>query len=122
MFTIKNKEDLRVAYVFLQMLKQYKKPVEKQIETKKAIREYTNKKKPFERIVKEYGIDGYVLLMELPDFLENKEDAEEYFEEHHVIHATPSIYDCTGRAFTSWYKIFKRRNRFYAYHSVCFDV
>ena len=72
--------------------------------------------------MKDDGIDGYILLMELPDFLESKEEAEEYFEQRHVINATPSIYDCTGQAFTSGYKVFKRRNKFFAYHSVSYDV
>ncbi len=122
MFPIKNKDDLRTAYDYLSMLKEFHRPAQKQDEVKRAIREYINIEKSFERIVKDYGIDGYILLMELPEFLESKEDAEEYFEERHVIHAIPSIYDCTGQAFTSWYKIFKRRNRFFAYHSVSFDV
>ncbi len=121
MFPIKNKNDLRNAYKYLEILKELRKPIDRMEDVKRAIREYTHKENT-DRIVKDYGIDGYVVLMELPDFLENQQDAEEYFEEGHVIHATPSIYDCTGQAFTSWYKIFKRRDRFYAYHSVCFDV
>lgn len=67
-------------------------------------------------------MDGYVVLMELPVFLESEEDAEEYFEGHYAIRTMPSIFDCTGRAFTSWYKIFRRRDRFFAFHSVCYDV
>lgn len=122
MFPIKNKTELRLAYDYLQMSKEFGKSIEKQAEIKRAIREYSHKEVSYDRIVKDYGIDGYVVLMELPDFLESQQDAEEYFEERHVIHAMPSIYDCTGQAFTSWYKIFKRRNRFYAYHSVCFDT
>lgn len=122
MFLIKNKNDLRNAYEYLEMLKEFRKPIDRIENVKHAIREYTHKEESTDRIVKDYGIDGYVVLMELPDFLENQQDAEEYFEECHVIHAMPSIYDCTGQAFTSWYKIFKRRDRFYAYHSVCFDV
>lgn len=122
MFPIKDKGDLRTAYDYLQMAKEFGKSKEKQNEIKRAIREYIHKKKPFERIVKDDGIDGYVLLLELPDFLESKEEAEEYFEQRHVINATPSIYDCTGQAFTSGYKVFKRRNKFFAYHSVSYDV
>ena len=34
----------------------------------------------------------------------------------------PSAYDCTGQAFTSWYKVFVRGGRFWAYHHVSVDV
>ena len=122
MFPIKNKDDLRLAYDYLQLSMELEKPIDKQADIKRVIRSYLHKEKSHDRIIKDYGIDGYILLMELPDFLENQEDAEEYFEKCHVIHAFPSIFDCTGQAFTSWYKIFKRRNRFHAYHSVSFDV
>lgn len=122
MFPIKNQDNLRLAYDYLKICEELGMPIGKRIVIKRAIREYLHKKKPSDRIIKDYGIDGYVLLMELPDFLETKEEAEEYFEERHVINAIPSIYDCTGRAFTSGYKIFKRRNKYYAYHSVGFDV
>ncbi|KAI4438918.1 hypothetical protein FMM80_00610 [Schaedlerella arabinosiphila] len=122
MFPIKDKDDLRTAYEYLQIAQEVGLSKEKQNEIKWGIREYTHKKKSSKRIVKDDGIDGYILLMELPDFLESKEEAEEYFEQRHVINATPSIYDCTGQAFTSGYKVFKRRNKFFAYHSVSYDV
>lgn len=122
MFPTKNKHDLRTAYIYLTMLKEFGKSTEKLDEVKRAIREYTNKEKPFEHIVKDEGMDGYVILMELPAFLKSNEDAEEYFEDHHAIRNMPSAFDCTGRAFTSWYKVFRRRDKFFAYHSVGFDV
>lgn len=121
MFPIKNKYDLRNAYEYLGILKELGKPIDRMAEIKRAIREYSHKEKAV-RIIKDNGIDGYVTLIELPDFLENQQDAEEFFEEYLVIHAKPSMYDCTGQSFTAWYKVFKRRNRFYAYHSVGFDV
>lgn len=37
-------------------------------------------------------------------------------------HYYPSAYDCTGQAFTSWYKVFVRGGRFWAYHRVSVDV
>ena len=88
MFPI-NEDNLRTAYDYLQMAKEFEKPKEKQDEIKRAIREYIHKEKPFERIIKDDGIDGYVLLLELPSFLESEEDAEEYFEQRYVIHAIP---------------------------------
>ena len=49
-------------------------------------------------------------------------DLPDTFEEFIEISVIPSMYDCTGQAFTNWYKIFKRRGQFWAYHSVVFDV
>ena len=74
------------------------------------------------RIVRDYGIDGYVLLVELPEYLETYEEADEYFMENEYIRPYYTYYDCTGRPFTHWYKLFKRRGRWHAYHSVGFDV
>lgn len=122
MFPIKSKDDLRLAYDYLQIHKELGSPIDKQSDIKRVIRGYLRTEKSHDKIIRDYGMDGYISLMELPDFLESQEEAAEYFEEVHVIHAMPSIYDCTGQAFTSGYKIFKRRDRFFAYHSVCFDV
>lgn len=70
MFPIKNKNDLRIAYEYLEILKELRKPIDRMQDVKRAIREYIHKEST-DRIVKDYGIDGYVVLMELPDFLEN---------------------------------------------------
>lgn len=125
---IRNKEDLKLAYMILSTYKELieecgnpEKVSEKIIEQKREIRAFL-KKKSSGKIVKDYGIDGYVVLIELPEELENLQDAEECFEENEVVHARPSMYDCTGQAFTVGFKVFKRRNRFMAYHSVGFDV
>lgn len=122
MFPIRNESDLRTAYDYLQIHREQGSPLDKQLDIKRAIRNYLHTERLMSKIVKDYGIDGYVLLMDLPDFLETQEDAEEYFKQRHVMRSIPSMYDCTGQAFTSGYKIFKRRDRFFAYHSVCFDV
>lgn len=125
---IRNKDDLRLSYMILntykELIEECKNPEkvsEKIIEQKREIRAFL-KKKSSGKIVKDYGIDGYVALIELPEELEKLQEAEEYFEENEVIHARPSMYDCTGQAFTTGFKVFKRRNRFMAYHSVGFDV
>ena len=68
-------------------------------------------------LVKDYGMDGYITLYELPDV----EDPVEYFKENEEIHYRPSMYDCTGQAFTGWYKIFKRHGKNMVYHRICFD-
>ena len=88
---------------------------------KKQVRE-RNKESNTRRIVKDNGIDGYIELEPLPAEISEKEDAIKFFEENRRIELAPSAYDCTGRPFTGWYKVFKRNGKFYAYHSVCFDV
>lgn len=130
---VRNSNDLKVAYEVLSIYKELlsehekiepkkmKSVKEKIAEQKQEIRKF-HKKNSDRRVVKDDGIDGYVLLIELPETLENLRDAEEYFEERETICAVPSIFDCTGQAFTSWFKVFKRRDRFMAYHSIGFDV
>lgn len=125
---VRNNSDLKIAY---EILNTYKELIaehgetelvkDKIAEQKREIRKF-HKKSSDRRIVKDNGIDGYVLLIELPETLGNMRDAEEYFEERETICAIPSIFDCTGQAFTSWFKAFRRRNRFFAYHSIGFDV
>ena len=74
-------------------------------------------------IVKDYGIDGYIVKFPLPENLSSAEDADEYFREYEYLYFYPSPYDCTGQHFTSWYKIFRKPDgRFWAYHSVSVDV
>ncbi len=125
---VRNYSDLKVAYEILSIYKELisehgkTERVEERIaEQKREIRKF-HKQSNDRRIVKDYGIDGYVVLIELPETLGNMQDAEEYFEEREAISAMPSIFDCTGQAFTSGFKVFKRRGRFMAYHSVSFDV
>ena len=76
----------------------------------------------YHRIIKEYGIDGYVELVTIPPEFTNMTDADDFFREFIYMDCRPSMYDCTGQPFTSWYKLFKRRGQFYAYHRVSFDV
>ena len=74
------------------------------------------------RPVKDDGIDGFVELVSIPDVFTTAQDADEFFKDFLYMSYRPSMYDCTGQAFTSWYKLFKRRGQFYAYHRVSFDV
>ena len=128
MVQVRNSRELKIAYEILQTCEEYirehgsaGKLEERIAEQKREIRRF-HKMKSDRRIVKDNGIDGFVELVELPEYLKSTEDATEYFEEYEVRHAMPSMYDCTGQAFTSWFKVFKRHNKFFAYHSICFDV
>jgi len=128
---IRSKNDLKLAYETINDIKEML-PKAQRTDTaleyiknlKKDIREFfrKEKEKPQHRLVKDNGIDGYIVLMQLPSFLNSKEEAAIYFEENEAMTCRPSMYDCTGQAFTSWYKIIERSGRLWAYHSVCFDV
>ena len=113
---IRCKEDLRDAYLIARHI-----PRMATTEFKREMRAYTHKPTPNFRIVKEY-VDGYVILYPLPEHLETANEAEEFFEQHEYIDSPNSPYDCTGRAFTEWYKIIKKNGRFWAYHSIGYDV
>jgi len=76
----------------------------------------------YHRIVKDNGFDGFVELVTLPSDIDNEPYANKFFHEYVYMDCPNSMYDCTGKAFTSWYKLFKRNGHFYAYHSVCMDV
>ena len=74
------------------------------------------------RIIKDYGIDGYILRIECPDYVHTKEDGEEWFHEEEELYYYPSIYDCTGQLFTSWYSLFNINGKWICYHSISCDV
>ena len=73
------------------------------------------------RFVSDSGMDGYVELITLPDIVQDAEAADEFFRAKLEIAPYYSAYDCTGRPFTNWYKIFCRNGQWMAYHSVGFD-
>lgn len=129
MLYLKGKESLRFGYQFVAILQEdlRKNPNNEKMkrlidDMKREIRAYTHKPISEERIVKDYGIDGEIVLIPLPERLTSLENAIEYFEDVEKLYYVPSPYDCTGQLFTNWYKVFKRNDRFYAYHSIGRDV
>ena len=142
MFVIRNKTDLQIAYWMLRdyqgkhensQMKEYlatmnaeqKKKVQRKIKALKTeIRRYHRDYPVSENVlVRDYGIDGYIVRFPLPDWIEDKEDGRVWFMENEYIHSRPSYYDCTGQAFTSWFKVYKHSDgRWWAYHRVSFDV
>ena len=134
---IQNSRDLRMKYEYLLLANKLKNEVSSIDidryndfinEIKKEIRDYHKREdERKERLIKDYGIDGGIVLLELPKEInsikiDSFELADEYFKAYEYRRCTPSIYDCTGQSFTNWYKIIKRNNKFYAYHSIGFDV
>jgi len=122
---VKNNAGLRMAYEMLGLLHKMGSRGESfdsfEISTKRAIREYTQKPScDYRRIVKDEGMDGYIELVMLPDF-DTEEGADGFFRDRYYLEAPNSPYDCTGQRFTTWYKLFKRRGNWWAYHSVSVD-
>ena len=147
MMKISNDRDFRIGYEILSWVNERlaeddgntESRKERIIELKRNLRQYANRNTTLfdagmgfmceRRIVKDYGIDGYVELVSIPEVFDTLADdaegnpgADTFFKEFLEIHARPSMYDCTGQAFTSWYKLFRRNGQFWAYHSVGFDV
>lgn len=123
---INNANDLRIAYELVKKMTPYipqsddpKKAARAIGDMKRAIRAYNRKEaeKPFRRLVKDEGVDGYVELMELPE----TEDPEKWFDWNERL-SCRSAYDCTGQAFTRWHYIFRRRGKLMCYHAVGYDV
>lgn len=141
MFRVRNSRDFRDGYEMLNMFVRFdgqfdnpEKAQETVVSLKRELRKFAHRDTAVDvgcgfmcdrRIVKDYGIDGYIELVSLPDVidaLDGEDGADAFFNEFLYIRYRPSMYDCTGQAFTSWYKLFKRNGQFWAYHSVGFDV
>ena len=50
------------------------------------------------------------------------DEVVEWFNDNKRLCGGGGQYDCTGEKFTEWRHIFKRRDGWYAYHSVGIDV
>ena len=138
MIRVTNEREYRTGYEILRALTDTTGTLESYtIELKRSLRQYASKKAIYNvglgftcerRIIKDYGIDGYIELVSIPAVFNTLEDstdgpgAETFFKDFIEKRAYPSPYDCTGQAFTNWYKIFKRRGQFWVYHSVAVDV
>lgn len=123
---IRNTHDVKMAYETIRMLQtitplpaQYIAGLKKDIRAFNRRQEEENRER---RIVESEGIDGFTELIRFPEQIQTEEEAEVYFRNNEYRECAPSAYDCTGQAFTAWYKIFARRGRMMAYHCIRFDV
>jgi len=121
MFKINSYTDLKVAYEILEIAYESGRS-QKAVDLKREMRAFFHRPVSERRIVQDDGIDGYTELLPLPEYIETMDEAVSYFEDYEYRHYYPSAYDCTGQAFTSWYKVFARGGRFWAYHRVSVDV
>lgn len=121
MFKINSYTDLKVAYEILEIAYESGRS-QKAADLKREMRTFFHRPVSERRIVQDDGIDGYTELLPLPEYIETMDEAVSYFEDYEYRRYYPSAYDCTGQAFTSWYKVFVRGGRFWAYHRVSVDV
>lgn len=131
---IHNSYDLRNAYSWLRLLTCTRDSAGRPEVIDDRIREYKVAIRKYHRqqrvradrapvLVRDDGIDGYVIRQPLLRALQSLEEADEYFRENEYIHYQYGPYDCTGQAFTRWYKVYRANDgRYWAYHSVGFDV
>lgn len=94
------------------------------VNVKRAIRSFNRNSTTSAHIVKDYGIDGYIELVQLPEELDgvHKEIAADWFRANRYLEFFPTPYDCSGQKFTNWFKLFRRLGHWFAYHSVSIDV
>lgn len=71
-------------------------------------------------IIRDYGIDGYLMKRFIPGGMTEAEKAE--FEDYEWIELRWSPYDCTGRAFSQWMSFHDVPGGTWVYHSIGFDV
>lgn len=133
--TIRCTEDLRRGYSWLRMLQEHvdefdDKRLTRELirDQKRAIRKYYRQQAERElansdrRVIKDDGIDGCIIRIDMLDDFGSIDEARAWFEEYEYIHYQPSYYDCTGQCFTGWYSIFQHPDGHYiAYHRIACD-
>lgn len=138
MFKVYDNKSFREGYKLLAILQNpdFAKDADKKlldeyiVEIKRALRKWTRRETAVdvglgfkvERRVFGGAYDGYTELVTIPEVFDTKESADEFFKDFIWLDSPHSMYDCTGKAFTCWYHLFKRNGRFYAYHRVALDV
>lgn len=127
MWEVRNNGDMCDVVFFLKLAKENDlesastETREKIIEIKRTLRKYLHRPRSESRVVCDNGIDGCIILTPLPETIMTAEDADSYFMENEYMERSYSAYDCTGRIFTCWYKIFQRNGRFWVYHNIRCD-
>ena len=130
METIRDKRDLRLAYSNVHFVESL---MDKLIDTEDA-RKYLRSEKrkireinrlealtPKEKCIS-YDFDEATILKEMPAWVKDRETAEAFFKEDEELHSYPSPYDCTRQQFTVSYKLVKRGDRWYVFHTIGRDV
>ena len=124
---------LREKYNFLEFLYRMEKFVmqgkeeiykEEIIKAKREIRKIHNKDNKLraenqnKHIVKDYGMDGWI---EKEIFTNTTAEKVTAYAEENWIECIPSMYDCTGQLFTSWFEVFEVEDKIILYTKYSFD-
>lgn len=125
--TIRNNDDLRLAYEILGIYAKRDREADfkakwsdRIILLKREIRAFTNaeNKRP---VVAFSDEDSVTYLQILPESIQTTEEADAFFYDY-MERVICSPYDCTGKLFTVRHKAFQRHGRFYVYHTMGVDV
>ena len=126
---IRDQKDLELAYEIIRLCDKAQDKFDNPEKSKKTItelkhevRRYTKQEDTKRKVIKEYGIDGFIELIDLPEEVTTLSEAAQYFLENIKIECSPTCYGCTGKLFTGWFKVFRRNDRYIIYHMVCRDV
>lgn len=124
---------LREKYNFLEFLYNMEKFVmqgkeeiykEEIIKAKREIRKIHNKDNKLraenqnKHIVKDYGMNGWI---EKEIFTNTTAEKVTAYAEENWMECKPSIYDCTGQLFTSWFEVFEVEDKIILYTEYSFD-
>lgn len=118
---------LRDKYNFLEFLYRMEKFVmkgkeeiykEEIIKAKREIRKIQRAENQNKHFVKNYGMDGWI---EKEIFTNTTVEKVTEYAEENWIECIPSMYDCTGQIFTSWFKVFKVENKIILYTAYSSD-
>lgn len=127
-----NQDTLKMAYFYLKTLEEFPTKSDHIIRTikdqKQTIRRYTkrdflgNTAFVFQYVAGDTDWAIYKAQLMCPEN-STYEKAKEAFMEYCYIPRPESIYDCTGKSFTSNYKIFQKSDgSWWCYHTVSYDV
>lgn len=131
---IRNARDLRDCYETLMFLETHPCPdtcKDLVAETKgilrKRIREYHRAPalaldtEPERKYIDDDGF-GAIELVILPLGFGTRKDVEDYFYREMYMERPNSPYDCTGRSFTAWHRVFRTPTNWRIYHRIDMDV
>lgn len=125
MITVRSNNDLRDAYFLIHALQGIQQTADVKAiirQQKWAIRHFNRRAPQPTRTIKA-DLDSLVLLEKLPISPDSTmEEAIALFEGSYFVPTPRSQYDCTGQCFTTYYKVFRRHNAWYAYHFMSRDV
>lgn len=91
-------------------------------EWKQALRKYYHRPMDKGRVI-QYDDYGYMTsLFPLPEHVQDREAAEDWFDYNERRECIASPYDCTGQVFTIWHKMVYRRGQWWCYHHTGMDI